>query len=191
MADINPYEFKQASEGQTQGPVILPPQVIEKPTSVTVFGILNCVFGGLAIICTPFSILGLFISDLLPVTQQNRFEIEGGYKVFLVISSIAGICFAAWLLALGIGLLKLKSWARRGSVIYACIAIVWSIASIILSVLATYLGWVAPPEGGEPAVIGGMIGGICGGIVGMIYPLLLLIFMKTNKVKQAFGVVGG
>jgi len=36
-----------------------PVQIIEKPTSVMVFGVLNCVFGGLGLICSPFSILGI------------------------------------------------------------------------------------------------------------------------------------
>jgi hypothetical protein len=207
MSDMNPYEFRQANEGQAQGqgpvqngsPVVRPKEQIlgdlryapERPTIVTVFGVLNCVFGGLGIICTPFSILGLFVSDLLPMAQQNPMEIAGGYKIFLLISAIVGICFAAWLLALGIGLLKFKSWARRGSVIYACIAIVWGIAGIIISVMATTMGWIGPAEGQTPAMIGGMVGGICGGILGMIYPVLLLIFMQSRKVKEAFAIVGG
>jgi hypothetical protein len=195
--DNNPFEFKPGPQNQNvsplqgQGPQILPPIVVEKPTSVTVFGVLNCVFGGLGIICTPISLIGLFIGDLLPMAQANRMEIAPGYKVFLVISAIAGVCFAAWLLSLGIGLLKMKSWARRGSVIYACIAIVWGIAGIIITVLATLLGWMGPAESETPAMIGGMVGGACGGMLGLIYPVLLLIFMQSRKVKEAFAVVGG
>jgi hypothetical protein len=170
-----------------QNPVILPPQIIEKPTSVTVFGILNCVFGGLALLCTPFSILGLFVGDILP-TGQPQMEMAPAYKGVLLVSSILGIGFAAWLLALGIGLLKMKRWARRGSVIYSCIAIAWAIAGVALNIIAMTMQWITIPEQGLPGFIGGICGGLCGGL---IYPILLLIFMQSAKVKRAFAVIGG
>jgi hypothetical protein len=124
---------------------------------------------------------------------RQTMEIAPGYKIFLLVSSLAGICFAGWLVSLGIGLLKFKGWARRGSVIYACIAIVWGIAGLILTLLAMSMGWMGAPEGmAEPqraGMMGGMVGGICGGILGMIYPVLLLIFMLSAKVKDAFRMV--
>jgi hypothetical protein len=173
-----------------QGPVILPPMYVVKPASVTVFGILNIVFGGMGILCTPFSMLMLFMGDIFNMGQPNPIEIAGGYKTFLLCSSIAGICFAGWQLSLGIGLLKFKGWARRGSIIYACIALVWGIAGLILTVLAVSQGWMGPAEGTSPAAMGGMVGGLCGGAIGMIYPVLLLIFMNTAKVKEAFEAKG-
>jgi hypothetical protein len=176
--------MEDMGQNEAQGPVILPPVVIEKPTSVTVFGVLNCVFGGMGLLCTPFSMIGIMMPN-------QAMEIAPPYKIFLLVSSVAGICFSAWLLSLGIGLLKFKGWARRGSIIYACIAIVWGIAGLILSFLAMSMGWMAAPEGQMAGMIGGMLGGICGGIVGLIYPVLLLIFMHTSKVKEAFRAIGG
>jgi uncharacterized Tic20 family protein len=122
---------------------------------------------------------------------NQAMEIAPAYKIFLLVSSLAGICFSAWLLALGIGLLKFKGWARRGSIIYACIAIVWGIVGLILILLAMSMGWMTAPEGQMAGMIGGMLGGICGGIIGMIYPVLLLIFMNSAKVKDAFRMVEG
>jgi hypothetical protein len=158
-----------------QNAVESPVRIIEKPTSVTVFGILNIVFGSLGLLCTPIGIFGIVITG-------ETMEIVAGYKIFLLVSSFIGIGFAAWLLTLGIGLLKLRSWARRGSCIYAWIAIVWGIAGLILNILAVSLGWMVSPQGQLP----GLLGGMCGGIGGLIYPVLLLIFMQTAKVKQAF-----
>jgi hypothetical protein len=178
---------------QNQG--MMPPQVpssqyfdgrIMKPTSVTVFGVLNCVFGGLGIVCTPFSLLGLFIGDILPMGQATM-EMTPMYKAILVGSCVFGIAFSAWLLTLGIGLLKFKRWARRGSVVYAVIAITWSIAGFALNMVALKMGWIIIPEGGLP----GYIGGMCGGMVSVIYPILLLIFMSSARVKNAFAVIGG
>jgi hypothetical protein len=89
---------------------------------------------------------------------------------------------------LGIGLLNLKRWARSGSVIYSCIAIAWSIAGVALNIIAMSMQWITIPEEGLPGFIGGICGGLCGGL---IYPILLLIFMQTQKVKNAFAVLGG
>jgi len=68
------------------------------------------VFGGLGLLCTPFSILGLFAGDILPMNQPAM-EMAPGYKIYLLVASIIGIGFSAWLLSLGIGLLKFKGWA--------------------------------------------------------------------------------
>ena len=127
-----------------QNPVILPPQIVEKPASITVFGILNCVFGGLAIVCTPCSLFGIVLSDKL--SPATTMEMATGYKSILLVSSILGIGFAAWLLSLGIGLLKMKTWARRGSVIYSCIAIAWTIASVALNIIAMSMQWITVPK---------------------------------------------
>jgi hypothetical protein len=151
-------------------------QATEKPTSVMVFGILNIVFGGMGLLCMPFNLFWLVLPNRMIVMVP-------AYRVILLVSSIVGIGFSAWLLSLGIGLLKMKSWGRRGSVIYSIIVIVWGIIGIILNILALHFGWMNVPEGGLP----GYIGGMCGGAVGMIYPVLLLIFMQTSKVKGAFG----
>ena len=151
------------------------PQAIEKPTSVMVFGILNIVFGGLGLICTPFTLFGLVLAG-------RTMEMAPAYKIVLLVSCIVSIVFSAWLLTLGIGLLKMKSWGRSGSVIYSIVTIVWGIAGVALNILSLHFGWMTVPEGGLP----GFIGGMCGGVVGMVYPVLLLIFMSTSKVKRAF-----
>jgi len=49
------------------------------------------------------------------------------------------------------------------------------------------MGWLNVPEAALP----GYIGGMCCGLVGTIYPVLLLIFMQSAKVKQAFAATGG
>ena len=146
-----------------------------------VFGVLNCVFGGLGILCTPFSILGIFMGDLVPM-NGNQMQIVAGYKAFLLVTSILGIVIAAWLLSLGIGLLKFKSWARYGSIIYAWVMIAWGILGIGINMLALSRGWITLPQEAMPSYL-------IGGMVGFIYPVLLLIFMQTEKVKRAFAAI--
>jgi hypothetical protein len=164
--------MEEVGSNQSQAP----PQIIDKPASVTVFGILNIVFGVLGLMCSPFVILGL-------VAAGEKTEMASAYKTFLLFMNVAGFGFSALLLVLGIGLLMMKKWARRGSVIYACLAILISIIEMVTNVFALQLNWITIPEGGLPGYLGGVCGGLCGGL---IYPILLLIFMQTAKVKRAF-----
>ena len=150
-------------------------QPVEKPAAVTVFGVINCVFGGIGVLSTPISIFRLILGSKI-------IEIVWGYKICLLISYIVGIGFSAWLLVLGTGLLKFKEWARRGSVIYSIIAIVWHIARSGLYLVALSLGWLTMAQGQLMA----FVVGIFSLVGGLVYPVLLLIFMQTSKVKQAF-----
>jgi hypothetical protein len=159
----------------------VPVQPVEKPTSVTVFGILNIVFGGMGLICTPFSLL-----VGVPAMQETM-QATAPYRMWTLAAGFIGIGFSIWLLVLGIGLVTMKKWARGGSVIYACVMIVWIIVIASMNIAALSLKWINVPETGLPGFIGGTVGGMCGGL---IYPILLLIFMQTAKVKQAFQARG-
>jgi hypothetical protein len=175
-----------------QNPVILPPQVpssqryegqaIDKPTSVTVFGVLNCVFGGLGLLCTPFTaVIGL-------ASMYKTMGVTAAYTAWNIFAACVGFGLSIWLLTLGIGLLMMKRWARRGSVVYSIANIIWAFVVVGINIVALSLGWVTMPESQMAGFIGGTCGGLCGG---MIYPVLLLIFMQTTKVKQAFSAIGG
>jgi hypothetical protein len=169
-------------EESGQNPVILPPQIINKPTSVTVFGVLNCVFGGLGLLCTPISaVLGL-------ASMYKTMGVTPAYTAWNIIAAVIGFGFSIWLITLGIGLLTMKRWARRGSVIYASAIIVWVFLGVGINIAAIFLGWITIPEQQMAGYIGGTCGGLCGGL---IYPVLLLIFMLTPKVKDAFAAIGG
>jgi hypothetical protein len=148
-----------------------PTQVVEKPISVTVFGVLNIVFGCLGLLFIPIALFGL-------AAASKRMGVSASFKMWSV---VVGIGFSIWLLILGIGLLKMSKWARCGSVIYAWVRIIW-ILIVVGSSFATLSGWMAVRGGAIP----GFLGVVYGGILGLIYPVLLLIFMQTNKVKQAF-----
>jgi hypothetical protein len=154
------------NEGQT---VIIP---VERPMAVTVFGVMNCVFGGMGLVCMPIALFRL----------AEASEKMGASAPFKTWSLVIRIGFSIWLLILGIGLLKMSKWARRGSVIYAWVRSIWMIA-VVGSNFAALSGWVAVPEEAMPR----FLGGLCGGILGLIYPILLLIFMQRVKVKEAFG----
>ena len=170
---------------------------MQRPTSVTVFGILNIVFAvfgicGVLAIVTMFTMMGMDLNN--PAFQNNptmqAIQDSPAYAAWLKISVVLGLVAAAVLLAAGIGLLKLKPWARMLSIIYGIFEIVW----IIIGTVVNFIFLVQPmlekahaAQGPEAAgAIGGAIGGMFGGCIGIIYPVLLLIFMTRPKVVAAF-----
>jgi len=170
-------------EDSNQIPQQMPIQSAERPTAVTVFGIISIVFGAMGIICTP-------IAFLLPAIIPSNMEENEIYKVWQTVAAFTGIGFSIWLLITGIGLLKMTRWARLSAIIYSCINIIWVLISAGMTFAAFSQGWIKLPQTTESSqtagMIGGIIGGTCGSLGALIIPILMLIFMMTAKVKQAF-----
>jgi len=172
-------------------------KIMQRPTSVTVFGILNIVFAvfgicGVVGIVTMFMMMGMNLNN--PAFQNNptmqAIQDSPVYAAWLKISVVLGLAASSVLLAAGIGLLKLKPWARMLSIAYS----IYGIISLIIGTAVNYIFLVQPmlekvhvDQGPEAAgAIGGAIGGMFGGCIGIIYPVLLLIFMTRPKVTAAF-----
>ncbi len=146
----------------------------ERPTSVTVFGILNIVFGSLGLLCMP---VGLFAILAMP----NAMNTAGSNTVWMLLSGVVGLACTIFLIIAGIGLLYLKAWARKGSLLYGWFAIIWGIIGVAFNVcfMTSSMG------GSAERVVPSVIGGVCAGSIGLIYPVLLVIFMHRPNVKQA------
>ncbi len=160
----------------------LPPGagVAPVPTSSGV-QILNMVFGGLGLLCTPIN----FIS--IPVAARTL-----GYsplmKGYLIFSSVWGLIAAAILLASGIGLWKLKPWARKLSVWYSVVALVLGVAGIVV-IISAFGDLGGGNEMERAQKVGGIVGGVIGGLVGLVYNVLLIVFLSKPKAKQATGEI--
>lgn len=159
---------------QIQTPAQSPPQIIERPLAVTVFGVLNIFFGGIGMVCTPFTLAPRLLTRHGPMAMP-------GDMVWNLISLLSSVGFSVWLLVLGIGLLKLKSWARSGSIGYACICIVLMV--VVLGISTNSISNMLDQPRTE---LWAVISGMCGSVMALIYPILLLFFMLTEKVKRAF-----
>ena len=130
-ADWRPLgEFPEFALPAFTAPLTPPPGgPVKAPTFIKVFSILNMVFGGLGLICTPIN----FIS--IPMATRTL-----GYsplmKSYLIFSSVWGLIGAVALLASGIGLWKLRAWARKLAVWYSVLALVLGVAGILVVVSA-------------------------------------------------------
>lgn len=158
------------------GPEQSPQQLIERPIVVAVFGVLGFVLGGYPFICTYPQLYKIIVPALTGKTEVP------GMPLFLL-SCLVSVVLSIWLIVLGIGLLRMKKWARRGSIIYAWVSIGLHTVTRGYPAVIILLGLANPPKDGRLhfwMTYAGMT------LLSLIYPVLLLIFMKTEKVKRAF-----
>jgi hypothetical protein len=161
---------------------------MHRPTSVTVFGILNIVKAGFGIFLTITSIPLL----LAPADSNNPFikmlHENPAYAAWLKLSIPLGLLSCTILLGAGIGLLCLKSWARTLSIAYAIYGICMGILSTAVGSILLIQPFLKNHQDSQAADTA-MFGLIGGGIVvclGLIYPILLLVFMLRPTVAAAF-----
>lgn len=159
-----------------QAPPYKEGQTIQNPTSVTVFGVLNIVVGCyflVRIIHSWYKIIAEICKDSEKITWS-------GIPALLLF--VVSVGFAIWLIFLGIGLLTMKRWARRGSVIYAWIQVVFIVITLGAIVISSITDWENAPR----ILLASITLNNAIALIHWIYMVLLLIFMQTAKVKRAF-----
>ena len=169
---------------------------MQRPTSVTVFGILNLVFGALGLCGVGFGVFGLVImANLLegemPPNPQFDMLQNPAYQAYTYVVLGLNLIAAIVLAIAGIGLLKLKSWGRSLSIGYGAYAIIMQLVGLAVAFLFVVKPMMdAAEQGNDPQaqgqMIGGAVGAVFGGCFGLVYPVLLLIFMFRPNVKAAF-----
>jgi hypothetical protein len=160
--------MQESNSSQTYGTQ----QSVEKPIALNIFGVLNIVFGCCVLIRLGHSFLQ---------------ELEAGQMVMPFIAlAIISLTLMIWLIVLGVGLLKMKKWARRGSVMYARIQIVFiaiMFAGIIISLFRD-------SENAPGLLLRSMTYANALSVIQIIYVICLLIFMRSEKVRRAFAPIG-
>ena len=141
-----------------------------RPSSPKVLGILAIIFAALVILSIPF----MFLSA--EITSEGH-ERMGFSQTYVRLSQVVSAASYVWLLVTGIGLVQYKKWGRTAFNIYAGITIVmtlsWSYYTISHMLVAEYANEA------ERA------GAIYGSFGGLVYPILGLIFINREKVKNA------
>jgi hypothetical protein len=129
-----------------------------RPTSVTVIGILNLIFGGLSLLCG----VGLIALQLAGVESMltnfgtrntgnnpqiakqkelekdlSRFTDETDPTWLRYASSAQGLVLSLLLIISGIGLLLMQAWARALSFVYAALSILSHVAHLVYLIAVT------------------------------------------------------
>jgi hypothetical protein len=151
-----------------------------RPTSVTVFGVLNIVFGVLSLVCTPVALAATFLPAVMP-NMPDMPKSSDAAQAWSVLCTVIGVAFAVVELAAGVGLLNLKAWGRKLSVAFGWLTIVWVIVGTGVNLALVFSGAFGYTHEQTPAAVGGM----CFGVFGLIYPILLIIFMHRPAARNA------
>ena len=166
-------------EDTGQNPAISPPQVIEKPTVVTAFGVLNIAFG-----CYQLIRISPGLYKIMAEFYTNPEKIIGPEILFLLLLTVV-TGLSVWLLVLGVGLLTMKRWSRRGSVMYARIQIVLMAIALGVIAIKSITDWENAPR----ILLASLTLDNVLGVIQWLYMILLLISMQSAKVKQAFSAI--
>jgi len=155
-------------------------QIIKKPFAVLFFGVMNIVFG-----CYFLVRIGHSWYRTIPGILMNQEHIISGLLFFLIL--IAGTGLVLWLIVLGIGLLLMKRWARRGSVLYGWIQVVL----IAITLGAALISMITSGAHAYRIFVGSIHIGNVLAMIQSAYMVLLLVYMRSAKMKEAFSAVGG
>src|SRR5258707_672755 len=113
--------------------------MMQRSAAVTIFGILNILFGALGFVST------LFVLLLVPKMLANLDEAHNpalkimnehpAYMAFTKGSQALSLIVCPVLIASGIGLLRLKPWARKTTIGYGIYAILLGLAGLVLMMI--------------------------------------------------------
>jgi hypothetical protein len=198
----------------------------KKSTVAAVFGILQIVFGSLSLLLGPLlyfsgaqQALTSWLSNLMKGPGQPDLSAERlmaevvrrtpWFPTFEFGHQAVNLLLCVMMIVGGIGLLQMRRWAHRVTIVYALLSIVYTPAVAICAAAtvtpvqmeltaeamreeAKARGRPGPVpeaemmENAKPvAAIGG---GICGSMMA-IYPILVLIFMSLRSVRAVFSGV--
>jgi hypothetical protein len=171
------------------------PRPSPRPTSVTVLAIIGIVFGGLFVLCKPFGLLPLVMPNMGPPNPAlDVLRTDGMLRALTIGGVLVGLPVSILLLASSIACLSLKSWARKGMLSYAVIAIVLSALTFVAQVI-----WVIPkmkaiqqqqmaniPNAAFLAEMTGVPITAVEFLIRLIFPACILFYFTRPHVKAAF-----
>jgi hypothetical protein len=185
-----------------------------RPTAVLVIAILHLVFGGLGLVCT----LGGGLMDLAgtqqalakagdaqqrqqaaqqqrrkEVTEQVHAERIPLYRAYTVTNRVLSTLFCIVLVAAGLGLLHMQSWARWLSVGYAVLSILANLGVFVYTIAffipaGHEVFQRLPPQSDQEQLAYNIanVAAPAGPCVMMLYPAAVLIVMLLPSVGAAF-----
>lgn len=167
---------------------------MQRPTSVTVLGILNILFGVFGILGSIYSLVSFGTQNLGAATGNPVFDIMAkspALATWTRVSTVLGIFAAIAEMISGVGMLQLREWGRKlavGVALYLILLTVIGFFANLLLLIRPLLD--AAGATNDPAMkagaYAGAFAGFFGGCSGLIYPAILLFFMTRPEVAAAF-----
>lgn len=168
-------ELASIASSSATAPGVVP---AKPPGVIKVFGILNIVFGGMGLLCSPLSLIALVV----PMSSKQQFGYTPFMVHWLIVSVIIGMMGAVVMLASGIGLCKMKEWGRKLAIYYAIFGCIMPIISTIVTLSHPIMTGGPNPEFQKMAQMVGVLAGI---VIGWTYNGLLIYFLTKPSVKEA------
>jgi hypothetical protein len=193
--------------------------VQQRPTSLLLFGILHITFGVIWIfigLCTVYMLLSSFQDKLLleqNPSEMNKEQLElldlqlrtvstlGSTPLFainILVWQTCSIAISMLLIVAGIGLIRVKPWARRLSIACAIVSILSTVWVYFCDLAFTFPPLIAffdqERAYGSPGVksivdlcLCATYGALVLNLVYFIYPVIVLIWMTKASTVGAFG----
>ena len=172
-----------------------------RPTSVTVLGILNIILGSMWLVGGMCGAASLPLSMLVGRAEMSGYQLSRPLMAWSAIESFVGAIVGLLFLLGGIGLLRSRPWGRTISIGAAIAKLVVSAltqgVSILLGASMLRGGHILGMEHLDmPKEVMGFVAammfvGACFGLVfNMAYPVTLLVFMFTRRVRTYFAGLG-
>lgn len=171
-------EFAGALAGGVPGPYTAGVQPAKKSNVPKVFGILHVVFGTLCGLCCSIGLFGNLIDSPGPGGNDEPDAIT------LILLGLFALTHLLLVIA-GIGLLMYRSWGASLSIGYAIIGILLSLANMATAIFSPENPFTNSVRGNGAEMAGFGIGMILALVVLVTYPIITLIFMRKQRVKDA------
>ena len=165
-----------------------PPPPIGVGVGVKVLAGIQCFFGGLGILLSPFTLLQR--NTAKDAVSKAIFSAmwDGPMAIYSWFQLAIGILLAGALLASGIGLFMSKRWARTLGLIYGVAALVMLVVGQLVTIIVVYpvlTPFLDSTNAVERAgAIGGLAGGAGGACVAAILPVAMLIVLGRKSMND-------
>jgi hypothetical protein len=207
----SPYQSPTADLSQPVAPLQeLPPH--QRSGAPKVFGVLSIIFSSVVLLGSALGLLGTLASSALAGAGNMVPDADKAAELNAMLAPMARVyqglgleslilfLMSVLLLAIGIGQLRYRAWARRWSVYWAvaglaCVVLLVVISMVIVSPayadLLDALSRIKPPNGEQMPQLGalsGMVGGVFAVIAIILYtpyPALMLLFFTREHVRAS------
>ncbi|MCP3999284.1 MAG: hypothetical protein GY722_30090 [bacterium] len=164
---------------------------MKRPGSATVFGVINILFGGISLLGALSFWRMMHLDGFDDIPTFAAMETSATYSTWLSLTSILNVIALVVLIASGIGLLKMRRWARVAAVGYGLYSIFMVLASSVMGWFFVYspmldeMRTIQEPAR-EGVLMSSLFGALFGGCFGLIYAVVLLYFMTRPSLVAAF-----